>query len=140
MSDQRQAAIEARLLRAADVIGDLTEPVMAEFYRHFPAAQASFVDHSPLSPAKLEAEMVGNTLYYVMNWFENPVEARIYFDTSVPHHRVALDVPPDWYRGMIEALIDVVESAVPPQNSAEQVAWDEVRTALIGLVERNRFI
>ena len=57
--------------------------------------------------------MVGNTLYYVMTWFESPVEARIYFDTSVPHHRVALDVPPDWFRGLIEALIDVIARAAP---------------------------
>ena len=80
--------------------------------------------------------MVGNTLYYVMTWFESPTEARIYFDTSVPHHRVALDVPPDWFRGMIEALIDVIEGAVPALDAAEQQAWDEMRAALVGLVER----
>ena len=135
-----QAAIEARLERAAEVLGDLTAPVMAEFYRRFPDARASFAHHSPHNPARLEAEMVGNTLYYVMTWFESPTEARIYFDTSVPHHRVALDVPPDWFRGMIEAVIDVIEQAVPARDSTEQAAWREVREALVGLVERNRFI
>lgn len=140
MPDPRQAAIEARLERAAGVLGDLTEPVMAEFYRHFPDARASFAHHSPRDPAKLEAEMVGNTLYYVMTLFENPIEARIYFDTSVPHHRVALDVPPDWFRGMIDALIDVIEAAVPASDAAEKSAWEDLRGALVGLVERNRFI
>ncbi|MFN5528962.1 MAG: hypothetical protein ACK5F7_00120, partial [Planctomycetaceae bacterium] len=48
------------------------------------------------------------------------------------------DVPPDWFRGMIEALIDVIERAVPAQDSAEQGAWREVREALVGLVERCR--
>jgi len=135
-----QAAIEARLERAAAALGDLTAPVMAEYYRRFPDARASFVHHSPHGPERLEAEMVGNTLYYVMTWFESPVEARIYFDTSVPHHRVALDVPPDWFRGMIDTLIDVIEGAVPAIDAAEQQAWTEMREALVGLVERNRFV
>jgi hypothetical protein len=140
MNDPRQAAIEARLERVAEAIGDLTVPVMAEFYRRFPAAQASFAHHSPHNPARLEAEMVGNTLYYVMTLFESPTETRIYFDTSVPHHRVALDVPPDWFRGMIEALIDVVEAAVPARDEAEAGAWADLRSGLVGLVERNREI
>ncbi|MEA3264552.1 MAG: hypothetical protein U9R07_13825 [Pseudomonadota bacterium] len=135
-----QSAIEARLERAAEVMGDLTAPVMAEYYRRFPEARASFFHHAPHGPDRLEAEMVGNTLYYVMTWFESPTEARIYFDTSVPHHRVALDVPPDWFRGLIEALIDVIEAGVPAIDAAEQQAWEEVRAALVGLVERNRFI
>lgn len=135
-----QAAIEARLERAAEILGDLTAPVMAEYYRRFPAARASFAHHAPHGPERLEAEMVGNTLYYVMTWFESPTEARIYFDTSVPHHRVALDVPPDWFRGLIDTLIDVVEAAVPALDNAEQQAWDEMRAALVGLVERNRFV
>ena len=135
-----QAAIEARLERAAEQLGDLTAPVMAEYYRRFPEARASFAHHAPHGPERLEAEMVGNTLYYVMTWFQSPVEARIYFDTSVPHHRVALDVPPDWFRGMIDTLIDVVEAAVPAVDAAEQQAWTEMREALVGLVERNRFV
>lgn len=139
-NQQGQAAIEARLERAATVLGDLTAPVMAEYYRRYPAARASFVHHAPHGPERLEAEMVGNTLYYVMNWFESPVEARIYFDTSVPHHRVALDVPPDWFRGLIESLIDVIEAQVPAVDDTEQSAWDEMREALVGLVERNRFV
>jgi hypothetical protein len=139
MSDPRQAAIEARLERAAEAIGDLTEPVMAEYYRRFPAARASFAHHSPHNPGKLEAEMVGNTLFYVMSWYTDPIAAQIYFDSSVPHHRVALDVPPDWFRGMIEVLIDVIEAAVPPLNSGEVAAWKDVRNSLVGLVERNRF-
>lgn len=135
-----QAAIEARLERAAETLGDLTAPVMAEYYRRFPDARASFAHHAPHGPERLEAEMVGNTLYYVMTWFGSPTEARIYFDTSVPHHRVALDVPPDWFRGLIETLIDVIEAGVPAIDATEQQAWDDVRAALVGLVERNRFV
>jgi hypothetical protein len=140
LSDEAaRQAIEARLERYAENHGDPTGPVMAEFYRRFPAARASFAHHSPHDPAKLEAEMVGNTIYYLLCWFENPIEARIYFDTSVPHHRVALDVPPDWFRGLIEAMIYVVEAAEPAIDRQEARAWSIMREALVGLVERNRF-
>ncbi|MCZ8323176.1 MAG: hypothetical protein O9296_16600 [Novosphingobium sp.] len=140
MEDPRQALIEARLERAAEAIGDPTQQVMSEFYRRFPDAKASFIHHAPHDPAKLEEEMVGNCLYYVMQCFISPIETRIYFDTSVPHHRVALNVPPDWFRGMIEAFIDVIEIAAPEHSSDESDAWSGMRQALVGLVERNRDI
>lgn len=112
---------------------------MAEFYRRCPDAKASFQHHSPHNPASLEAEMVGNALYYVMTWFESPGEARIAFDSSVPHHRVALGVPPDWYRGFLEAFLDVVEPAAAA-SVADKPVWLELREGLVGLVERNRFL
>lgn len=138
MPDSRQNHIEARLERVAEAVGDPTERVIAAFYARFPDARASFAHHAPHNPAQLEAEMVGNTLYYVMTLFESPMEARIYFDSSVPHHRVALDVPPAWYRGLIEAFIDVIETAAPPTGSAEEDAWRDLRRGLVDLVERNR--
>jgi len=138
MDAARQAMIEAGLARAAEALGDVTRPVIELFYSRFPDARASFVHHSPGKPESLEAEMVGNALYYVMIWFENPIEARIAFDSSVPHHRVALDVPPDWYRGFIEAFLDVIEPAAAPQGE-EAEAWAAIRAGLVGLVERNRF-
>lgn len=140
MAVQEQQAIDHRLERAAVALGDIAGPVMTLFYARFPDARASFAHHSPRNPAALEAEMVGNTLYYVMNWFQNPLEARIYFDTSVPQHRVALNVSPDWYRGMIDALIDVIEAATPDADPDEEAAWLRLRAGLVGLVERNRFV
>lgn len=139
MDAQRLAVIEAGLERAADALGDVTAPVMAEFYRRFPDAMGSFAHHMPANPACLEAEMVGNTLYYVMTWFEKPSEARIAFDSSVPHHRVALAVPPDWYRGFIEAFLDVVEPAAV-RDDHDRAVWQSLREGLVGLVERNRLV
>ena len=139
MDRQRQQIIEVGLERAAEVLGDVTEPGMVEFYRRYPDARASFQHHSPHNPASLEAEMVGNALYYVMTWFEAPSEARIAFDSSVPHHRVALGVPPDWYRGFLEAFLDVVEP-VAVVTGEDKAAWSDLREGLVGLVERNRFL
>ena len=138
--DARQGAIEARLERYAETLGDLAEAVIGAFYGRYPEARESFVHHSPHNPTALETEMVGNTLYYVMTWFERPTEARIYFDTSVPHHRVALGVPPDWYRGFIEAFVDTIEAGVPALDADEAEAWVRMREGLVGLVERNRFV
>lgn len=140
MSEQRKAAIDARLERYAEQHGDPTTPVMTAFYARYPAARASFAHHAPLGPAKLEAEMVGNTLYYLMTAFESPLETRIYFDSSVPQHRVALDVSPDWYRGFIDLTIDVIEQGAPALGPAEAAAWADLREMLVGLVERNRFV
>lgn len=137
MDQKKQALIEAGLTRAAELLGDVTAPVIGEFYARYPDAKASFTHHSPHNPASLEAEMVGNALYYVMTWFENPVEVRIAFDSSVPHHRVALGVPPEWYRGFIEAFFAVVLDAARPQGD-EAAAWSEVQSGLVGLIERNR--
>lgn len=137
MADARAQLIELGLGRAAETLDDVTRPVMAAFYARYPDARASFLHHSPHNPGSLEAEMVGNTLYYVMGWFENPIEARIAFDSSVPHHRVALGVSPDWYRGFIEAFLDVVEPAAQPQGD-ERAAWTALREGLVALVERNR--
>lgn len=139
MDTERLAVIEAGLGRAAEALGDITAPVMAEFYDRFPDARASFAHHMPANPASLEAEMVGNTLYYVMTWFEKPIDARIAFDSSVPHHRVALAVSPDWYRGFIEAFLDVVEPAAVA-STADRAVWQTLREALVGLVERNRLV
>lgn len=140
MTDPRQAAIEARLERYAVTHGDPAEQVIGEFYGRFPDARQSFAHHSPHNPGSLETEMVGNTLYYIMTLFESPVETRIYFDTSVPQHRVALNVPPDWYRGFIDATIDVIERGAPAADADEALAWQQVREGLVGLVERNRFV
>ena len=139
MDTERLVVIEAGLERAAEDLGDVTAPVMSEFYRRFPDARASFVHHMPASPDRLEAEMVGNALYYVMTWFEKPSEARIAFDSSVPHHRVALGVSPDWYRGFIEAFLDVVEPAAV-RDDHDRAVWQSLREGLVGLVERNRLV
>lgn len=141
MTDEaRQRAIEARLERYAELLGDPAEATLSAFFARHPEARASFRHHSPHNPAALEVEMVGNTLYYVMTWFERPTEARIYFDTSVPHHRVALGVPPDWYRGFIEAFVDTIEAGAPALDAEEAEAWARMREGLVGLVERNRFV
>ena len=66
----KRALVERGLERAGEAIGDITAPLMARFYAAFPDAEASFDHHGLGRRALLEAEMVGNVVYYLMTWFE----------------------------------------------------------------------
>ena len=52
---------------------------------------------------------------------------------------VALGVSPDWYRGFIEAFLDVVEPAAV-RDDHDRAVWQSLREGLVGLVERNRLV
>lgn len=134
----RQHLIDIGLERAAETLGDITGPVMAEFYRHYPEARHAFEQHATELPGQLEAEMVGIALYHAMEWFKSPMYTEIVFNSSVRHHEVALHVPADWYRGLIEAFFAVVGPAACTADKDERAAWQELREGLVGLVERNR--
>jgi len=62
----RQALLERGLERAAEALGDVTEPVMAAFYAGFPEAEASFERLSLDNRARLEGEIVAQALYCLM--------------------------------------------------------------------------
>lgn len=138
MDTRRQALIEAGLERAAEIVGDVTGPVIAAYYRRFPEARASFEHHDPRTPHRLEAEMVENALYCVMNWFERRTEIEILLDQSVPHHSATLAVPPDWYSGLIAAVIEVILPTVPEEASDEREAWAVLGVALAARIDYNR--
>ena len=97
---EKMALIEVSLMRAADKIGDLTEPVMSHFYQRYPQARESFERLACGNHARLEAVMVENVLYCIMQWFERPEEIRIILYGSVPHHQETLKVGADWYHGL----------------------------------------
>ena len=136
MDTARRHLLETALGRAAMRLGDPTAPIMAEFYRRFPDARASFEHHWPGKADRLEAEMVGNVLYFLMTWHERRAEVEIAFGTSVPHHAVALAVPPAWYGGMIDAAIAVLSDG--DAEAAEQAMWQDMRGAFAQLVEASR--
>lgn len=127
---EKLALLDSSLTRAAELIGDITPPVMALYYARHPDARVSFERHGLGGTAQLEGEMVGNSLYCLMHCLESPMEVEILLDTSVPHHHFTLDVPLSWYQGLVDATIDVVIATVPPGNEAEQALWTEIRTVL----------
>lgn len=126
----KQALIEQILTRVADETGDITQPVMALYYRRLPGARQNFADHARGDLAQLEGEMVERTLYCLMTWFESPGEIEILLSGSVPHHQETLQVPPDYYAELIEATADIIEDHIPANQTAEREAWRELRLEL----------
>jgi hypothetical protein len=129
MRDQA-SLLDASLERAAEALGDITAPVMARFYDAHPEARTAFEHHRPGCFEKLEAEMVQNALYWAMAWLDRAMEIRVHLGGSVPHHEETLAVPATWYRGLVEAVTDVIAETIPADRPDEMVVWREIRTGL----------
>jgi len=132
MGDARQGRVQAALEHAAERLGDITPLVMAEFFRRFPAAEASFAHHAPHDPARLGAEMVDNALYCLMTWCERRSEVEIILQTSAPHHADTLHVPGEWYAGLLGATADVLARAA--RGGEEAALWAELSAELSAAV------
>ena len=91
--------VEAILERTASAVGDITESVMAEFYRIAPEVQDVFKQHRPVDTGWLEAGMVEQALYCFMDWYKSPGEIKMTLLGSVPHHVETLNVSADHYQG-----------------------------------------
>jgi hypothetical protein len=130
--------LDVSLERAAEVVGDITAPTMARFYAAYPEARAAFEHHALGKRQALEAEMVDRALYWAMNWLERPGEISIQLGSSVPHHQETLKIALPWYRGLLEAVIDVIISAIPEDRPAELALWRQIRGELGQMVEDSK--
>jgi hypothetical protein len=136
--DEKIRLLEVGLARAADLIGDVTAPAMERFYSSYPDARESFKEHGGANARQLEGEMVERTIYCLMDWLERRAEVEILLFQSVPHHIDTLNVRTEWYRGLIDAVIDVIAATIPPENNAELTVWNEIRHELGDMIERSR--
>lgn len=135
MSDaQRLSLMETTLGRAAERLGDVTPAAMQLFYARYPDARAAFEMHGIGNPARLEGEMVQQALYCLMYWFDSPGEIEIVLLGSVPHHKQTLKVPPEWYSGLIESVMDVVAGIIPPERDEERENWATLRRELTEVI------
>lgn len=125
---EKIALIETSLLRAAEILGDLKEPVMTRFYRQYPQALAVFEHLACGDRQRLEAMMIDNVLYCIMQWFERPEEIRIILYSSVPHHEATLKVDADWYEALLAAGVDLIADTVPADAEQELALWSEMRS------------
>ena len=132
----KQQLVERSLERAADILGDITAPLIAQYYAAHPAAAYSFAHHGLGRRDLLEAEMVGNVLYCLMTWFERPEEIRIIFYDSVPHHADTLKGEADSYRGMLDTGIALIEDTLPTDAADERAAWAEMRDGIAAAIAR----
>jgi len=138
MSDAVDAVahVDAILMRAAEQVGDLTQPAMAGFYLRFPEAKPVFDEFNRGWMGQLEGQMIENSVYCLMRWCEAPGEIEVMLLGSVSHHQATLHVPADWYGGLIEATAEVVGDTIPVENAAEQKVWAALRGDLRALIER----
>lgn len=134
---EKTALIDRILTRTAEQLGDITDPVMALYYRRFPHARKLFELHSEADLRSLEGQMVEQALYCLMYWFDSPGEIEILLLGSVPHHNDTLHVPPDAYRELLVAAADVVEETIPLENSEELAVWEHLRSELTELIDRS---
>ena len=82
--------------------------------------------------------MIENSVFCMMYWLSDPGTIEILLTGSVPHHNDTLDVPPEWYSGLLEAVAEVVSSVIPADEVEERAAMDEVRSDLARLIESSR--
>lgn len=137
-ADEKNALVELTLTRTAEQLGDITESVMALYYRRHPEAKDAFDKHGRGNRPLLEGEMVERALYYLMYWFESPGEIEISLSGSVVHHNDTLEIPPQWYGDLIKATADAIIDTIPAENSLELAAWKELCRDLDEIVEASK--
>lgn len=135
---EKAALIDDILMRAAEQIGDVTVPAMEAFYRRHPEALAVFESLSRGWREQLEGQMIENSVYCLMRWFEAPGEITVMLQESVPHHHETLQVPADWYRDLIEFTAELIAKTIPAENVAEQAVWSAARQELCKVIESGR--
>lgn len=126
--------LEEVLMRVAESVGDLTGPTMELFYSRHPEALEAFEHHGLGKRERLEAEMVDTALYCLMTWLERPAEVAIMLYGSVPHHRNTLHVLPEWYRGLLGSLFDVVAAEIPEGANEDLALIESIRGGLLDAI------
>lgn len=137
--DAKTALLETSLERAADRLGDITNPVMDRYYILHPGARASFREHGLGNTVKLEAEMVESVLYCLMNWLDRPQEIRVMFGSTVPHHEETLHVNSDWFRGLVDAAVHVIVETIPEAAQDEREVWEDIHQGVNALIADARY-
>lgn len=122
--------VDTILERTAEVVGDITESVMADFYQKHPDAPAQFKHHFPVDTFRLEANMVEQALYCLIDWFKSPQAVEILLLGSVPHHIETLDVSAEIYHGLLQSTADIVGKTIPSENLIEIEVWNDASKKL----------
>lgn len=129
--------VDIILERAAETAGDITQAVMTDFYNKHPKAKAHFLHHFPANTEKLEANMVEQALYCLMDWYQSPNAVEILLQGSVPHHMETLNIPADIYNGLLQSTARVVSDTIPSENRLEIEVWNEARNRLQDVISES---
>ena len=138
MAEDRPALAQRSLQRLADERGDVTEEVLAAYYARHPDARASFEHHGLGETKALEARMVAESLFLLLQWIEAPSTAKIDHGTAIPHHNDTMRIPPHWYLGLVDAALEVLLGSIPEEHEEERAMWLAVREEFATFVESLR--
>ena len=130
---EKQVLLDSSIERAAALLGDLTPHVFARYYPAFPEAHERFEELSLHSRNSLEGQIIEQSLYCLMQWFESPGQIRIVIVGTVSHHIETLQISPSCFSGLMDTICDVIVSTIPADCPGERAVWQELREAMQGL-------
>lgn len=128
--EEKRELADRTLERAAEIVGDITQPTLDRFFARFPEAEAAFVRLADVDADQVEGRMVENCLYCMMEWFGRPGEVRGVIEDQIPHHVRTLEVSAQWYWEMLRASLEVVSEIIPPEAPDEAAVWAEMSEGL----------
>jgi hypothetical protein len=131
------ALMEAALTRTAEFVGDITAPVIARLYVRCPEARRRFVELGLDKVASLEAEMVENTLFALMNWLTDGPTIAIMLGDTVPHHMTTLEIELGHFTALVEETAGIVLDTIPADRPAERAVWERIRDEILEVVTRS---
>ncbi|GAA4036511.1 hypothetical protein [Parerythrobacter jejuensis] len=134
----RPAIAETSMERLAELRGDITKDVLEIYYRRFPDARESFRVHGLGDVAELEGRMVTTTAFNLLTWAQDRPVAMIEQGTTIVHHHDTLLVGPQWYLGMIDAVLEVLFETIPTSATEERALWFRVRAEIADFIDSVR--
>lgn len=134
MADNFELAI-ASMERFAEQKGDITVEALELYYARFPEARASFEYHGCGHTAELEGRMVNTVAFYLLEWIENPSGVFIEQGATIPHHHDTLLVGPQWYMGLIDAVLVILLETIPSGHGEEREMWLKTRSEIARMIE-----
>lgn len=131
--EERRNLFNSSLERAANLLGDITPRVLELYFSRCPDALDAFEHHRPGSAARLQSEMVSQTLYCLMEWLENPLVVEILLMGTIPHHLTTLHVSPQHFLELIRATSHTIMATIPATANDERAVWEELQHDLEAL-------
>lgn len=126
--------IDAILEQAADALGDLTPHVMARYLACHPEAAAWFNAHGLGEPQRLAGRMVESVVYFLMEWRRSRAAVQIALLDTFPHHVRTLGITPEAFRGLLQAVCEVVRHTLPEQAHRQRTAWSRLEQEVMMLL------
>ncbi len=125
--------IEEALGLAAENLGDITKPVMENYYAKYPQVRATFTELSLNKAKEMEGEMVTQTIYSLMAIIQNPIVTKIMLQEAIVNH-LYLKISLEHFNGLIDSTTDVIIGVLDNGLSDNIAALNHVRHRLKDVV------